>query len=263
VVDSRGAEAEQARRERVDRLVQEMARDYREGKMRPLPAPSDGWTSVPLTLALIGLEEQGQAPEVAGETRFMALKLSEALGKSPRVQVVERDILEKLLEELKLSSSELADPSTALRIGKLLSARLILTGYIMRMGDEKQVGIRITETETTAVKGALSSTIGKEAKIVDAVDPLGREILERIRLAYPVKGRIVSAEGVQVEFNIGSREGVSPGMRLMALGPKGEPLGDIEITQVTEERSTGQIVKGTGPFYPHGRVEEILPEKPR
>ena len=175
--------------------------------------------------------------------------------------MVERDILDKLLEELKLSASELADPRTALRIGRLLSARLILTGYVMRMGDEKQVGIRITETETTAVKGAVSRTMGKEAKLVDSTVPLAKEILQRIQRAYPVRGRITSAEGVHVELNIGTREGVTKGLRMMALGTKNEALGEIEITQVFEDRSTGRISKGTGPFQPRGRVEQILPEK--
>ncbi|MBW2308677.1 MAG: CHAT domain-containing protein [Deltaproteobacteria bacterium] len=259
--DTRVAEAEQPRRERIDRMVQELVRDYREGKTRPLPAPADSWVSSPLTMALIGLEQQGDAPAVAGETRFVALKLSEELGKSQRIQLVERDILDKLLEELKLSTSELADPNTALRIGRLLSARLILTGYVMRMGDEKQIGIRITETETTAVKGAVSRTMGKDAKLVDSAVPLAQEILQRIQLAYPMRGRITSAEGINVELNIGSRVGVTEGMRMMALGSKNKPLGEIEITQVTEKSSTGRITKGTGPFQPGGRVEQIMPEK--
>ena len=67
---------------------------------------------------------------------------------------------------------------------------------------------------------------------------------------------------MNVELNIGSRAGVTPGMRLMAMGAKDEPLGEIEILSVMEDASSGRISKGAGPFHPHGRVEEILPEKP-
>ena len=53
-----------------------------------------------------------------GEDEFFQLKVNGLLQESGRVQVVERELLDKLLEELKLSTTDLVDPQKALAGGK-------------------------------------------------------------------------------------------------------------------------------------------------
>jgi len=100
-----------------------------------------------------------------------------------------------------------------------------------------------------AVKG--SSGSGQEASLF----PLKSESLSYFE---PVIGRIVSVNGNKVKIDIGSRQSVKIGMRLLAfkegapflhpitrepLGKIELPVGDIEITVVAETESTG-IIKG-------------------
>jgi curli biogenesis system outer membrane secretion channel CsgG len=63
--------------------------------------------------------------EVAGE-------LTTALFDSGRYEVVDRQNLDKVLLELRLSSSSLVEPETAVKAGKLLGASAVVVGSIVR-----------------------------------------------------------------------------------------------------------------------------------
>ena len=110
------------------------------------------------------------------------------------MQVVEREVLDKLLAELQLSSSELANPETALRIGRILSARLISTGSIVKEGSEWLVNLRIIETETTSIKIAIAETL-KAKNREDVSGRLSAEIVKGFKAEYPLQGIVRSSEG--------------------------------------------------------------------
>jgi tetratricopeptide (TPR) repeat protein len=98
---------DQEQQERIDKLVAELLQLHREG--RPPPPQDDGWTSSPLTLAFLPIQVRGTVSARAGEEDFLFLRLVEALQATGRIVVVERDLLEKALTELKLSAGELVD----------------------------------------------------------------------------------------------------------------------------------------------------------
>jgi curli biogenesis system outer membrane secretion channel CsgG len=62
-----------------------------------------------LTLAFLPIQVRGTVSARAGEEDFLFLRLVEALQATGRIVVVERDLLEKALTELKLSAGELVD----------------------------------------------------------------------------------------------------------------------------------------------------------
>ena len=62
------------------------------------------------------------------------LSLTQALRASGRVTVVEREVLDKVLAELKLSATDIVNAPQALRRGKILAARLLATGSLSRFG---------------------------------------------------------------------------------------------------------------------------------
>lgn len=65
--------------------------------------------------------------------------------------VVERAELSQVMEEQKLHLSGVIDPSTAVRIGKVVGARLILVGSIEKLTDRYGVNARIVDAETSEV----------------------------------------------------------------------------------------------------------------
>jgi tetratricopeptide (TPR) repeat protein len=99
------------KQERIDQLVVELVRFHKEGKKQP--SVDDGWTSIPLTLAIFNFQLHGPLSPRAGEEEFLMLKLGEALQRTGRITIVEREILDKLLAEVYLPQvwSEVSPPS--------------------------------------------------------------------------------------------------------------------------------------------------------
>ena len=67
--------------------------------------------------------------------------------------------------QLQVSSSALGDQATALRVGKVVAARVLLGGSIVRMGEEAQVSVKVIETETTRVLATVSTIFEAGAKL--------------------------------------------------------------------------------------------------
>lgn len=174
-------EARVAKEKRIDELVATLIRNDRErqaaGEEESL-VPLDG----PPTLVFLNIKTQGIRE---AEKEYILGGITDTLQRSRRVQVVEREVLDRLLEELKLSSSELADPTAALNVGRILSAQLISTGSILKEGREWQINLRLIETETTLIKGALVEIVrtGDKAEVAER---LGEKILEKVKASYPL-----------------------------------------------------------------------------
>jgi tetratricopeptide (TPR) repeat protein len=115
-------------KKRVDKLVKELADRYRTRKKSRLKT-EDTWTSRPMVLSFVDFQEKG-LPERDGLATVLIYKITDQLNASGRVQVVERVLIERLLEELNLGSSDLADPETALNLGRVLASKLIGTGSL-------------------------------------------------------------------------------------------------------------------------------------
>jgi len=85
------------RRKKVDRLVRSLL-----GRMnQPAPPPhTDGWTSSPLTVWIMDFEVTGCGAQ-EGEDALVQARLSDLILEGSHAQVVERAVLDKVLEELK------------------------------------------------------------------------------------------------------------------------------------------------------------------
>lgn len=65
--------------------------------------------------------------------------------------VVERGELHKLLSEQKLQASGIIDSDTAVKIGKILGANVILAGSIQKLGGRYQVNARLVDAGTSEI----------------------------------------------------------------------------------------------------------------
>ncbi len=97
---------DQEKQGRINAMVKELLENMASSP--PEMSPSDGWTSVPLTLWMTDFKTQGYATQ-EGEDRLLAAGIADALIQQGRIQLVERALLDKLLKELKLGTSKLID----------------------------------------------------------------------------------------------------------------------------------------------------------
>ncbi len=245
------AEADQARRQRVDKLIDDLVESFKSGSVPP--PPGDDWTSRPVTISFMNFTSKGAPAAREGEDDFFMLQLSSLLQESGRVQIVERELLDSLLEELKLSSTDLVDRTTSLRLGRVLSARVIATGSLMRYNGDTQISIRLTDTETTMLKGAVT---GSDRNLDKLARSVAEKIVQRLNKGYPVRGLIDSLEDGQVLLNIGAAAGVQEGMQFKVLEEtssaggrtRNRPVGTITAASVDQDFSyaTAGDLEGIG-----------------
>jgi hypothetical protein len=239
---------------RVDQLIADLVTTYREGS-RPSDV-QDEWSSRPLYLFFLNLQTKGQPAPREGEDAYISELVSGNLNSSTRIRAVERGLLDRLLEELKLSSSQLADPQTALRLGKILSARILATGTLVRYKGQLQVNLRAIDTENTRVTATASGTSPFSEDPEKMLQTLAREFQGRVVSAYPIRGRVTEVQPGEWVLNVGSAMGVTPGMKLRLVEPD---MNGVELVVNEVSETTCKAVPSSDEIEVEAgwRVEEI------
>ena len=116
-----------------------------------------------------------------------------ALSNKNRFDVVARDDLEAILAELELSASDLADKSKALKVGKIVSAELVIGGTVMETSKFLQIFARVIDTETSEVM-VTSDVYGEEVNM---------EVFEYLigGLAWKIMNNFPMIEGIVLKFD--------------------------------------------------------------
>jgi len=90
---------------------------------------------------------QGKEDFDALERGIAGMMISE-LSANPAARVVERQEIQRLLEEQNLGAQNRVDPATAARIGKLVGARYTVLGTFVDFYGDFRVDVRLVNTET-------------------------------------------------------------------------------------------------------------------
>ena len=73
------------------------------------------------------------------------------LAQNPAARVVEREDIQKLVEEQNLGASGRVDPQTAAKIGKLVGARYVVLGTFIDFYGDFRVDVRLVNVETSEI----------------------------------------------------------------------------------------------------------------
>ena len=100
--------------------------------------------------------------------RFIAEELSIALaGDAKDFEVIDRSSIRVILQEHKLASEGLIDPTTARKLGQIAGVDTLITGTITPLGDSVHVGLKALNTETARVLAGFSVEIPRTRAIND------------------------------------------------------------------------------------------------
>ena len=129
----------------------------------------------------------------------MADMLTTALVKSGKFMVIERQQLQKIMEEQKLGMSGAVTPQSAAQVGKLLGVELMVTGSVNEFGEK-----------SSKVGGSVGSSVSKG---MFGLNRLGVETKTArvgldVRLVNTTTGEIVAADGIAEDE---SKKGVDVG----------------------------------------------------
>lgn len=135
-------------------------------------APSVARAATKPTVAILYFDYQGKDDQMGLLKKGLAQMLISDLSGSEAYQIVERDRLQEILDELKLGRSKSIDKKTAAKVGKLLGARyMVLGGYFDVMG-MLRIDARVVEVETGKIiksvgtNGAPDTFMDLEQKLV-------------------------------------------------------------------------------------------------
>ncbi len=105
------------------------------------------------TVAVLPFEVRTRAGAQSADGKSIAELLGIALLEKGCVDLVERAELDKALDELQLSAIGLTDKSSQLKLGKLVGAKIIITGSMFNSGGKNYLVAKIIGTETSRVMG--------------------------------------------------------------------------------------------------------------
>ena len=104
------------------------------------------------TVAVMPFTFTGADTTIQPLGRGLAQLLVTDLAKSRQVRVLERERMQAIVDELKLSDAARADPSTALRSGRLLRAARVVHGAVAGLpGNQLSVNASVVDVTTAAV----------------------------------------------------------------------------------------------------------------
>jgi hypothetical protein len=170
--------------------------------------------------------------------------------------MIERNKLDLILNEQKLSRTELIDKGTALRLGKLVAAETIITGSIIETRTGFEIVGRMIDTETSEILD--TEDVYDERKDLQAQRGLAEGMAIKFHREFPLIGGVVIQQKGEYIFTDLGGDQIKPQRRLLVyreepikhpvtgkvLGTDNEIVGCAKVTQVLEEMSKAELVKG-------------------
>ena len=184
-----------------------------------------------------------------------------------RFRVVERTKLDLILQEQKLSRTQLVDRSTALKLGKLVAAGSVITGSMIETRKGIEIVARMIDTETAEI--VETEDVYDESKDLMALRNLAEGMAIKFHLDFPLlDGLIVQQKGKFIFTDLG-KEKIKVQRRLIVyreepikhpvtgkvLGADNVIIGRARVTQVMPDLSKAEIsTDGKIPVKPMDKV---------
>lgn len=192
------------------------------------------------------------------QTNLLTDKLTSALAQTRKFRIVERQRIDNLLREFKLSEQGFAAKEAAVKAGEMVGADYMLTGSINALGASSRTeavpytnetvttmsgrvaaDMRIVDSRTGEIVAAWraesshakSGAVDREAFLDSLQQDLARKLVEKILEAvYPVKVAEIQPDGV-VYLNRGEGGGLRAGDNLDVFQP-GKVIVDPDTREV-------------------------------
>lgn len=207
-----------------------------------------------MSLAILPFDKKGSASALDG---IIYEKLLDSFMKQGRFNLVERQQLDMVLNELQFSASGLVDPKQALQIGKLLTAQTLLAGKVFETDAGIEIVARLIDTETSIV--ITSNDVYDRDKSLRALDRLLKRLAFKFKRDFPLlEGIILEVNGDKVLVDLGSEKNLLPHTRLLsfqegkeirhplsgkALGSETDILAELKVQQVQKNSSSAYIIR--------------------
>ncbi|MFH1028394.1 MAG: FlgO family outer membrane protein [Pseudomonadota bacterium] len=187
-------------------------------------------------VAVVDFQENG-AFEVKDVGKIVAEWFTTALVNTGRFDVIERRLLQQILEEQKMGVTGLIDPRSASRLGKLLGVKTVVSGTVQSYEGISEINVRLLNVETGSIITAESFKGGSTSSLNKLVNEAAAKIIRH----FPLQGYVVKRSGTKVTVDLGGNAGVRTGMQFKVY-TEGAPLKHPKTGEVL---SVETVEKGT------------------
>ncbi|MBF0551904.1 MAG: hypothetical protein HQK60_15385 [Deltaproteobacteria bacterium] len=212
-----------------------------------------------MPLAVLPFEIRGEQHLLAGVVYDV---LSTSLVDQQRFNLVARGPeLLNILQEHKLSKTELADKDHAVKAGKLIGAEAVMTGVANETPNSIEIFCRVIDTETSRILSA--TDVFDQDKSPQRLKYLLDGLSLKFAQALPVtEGKVIMVKEKEVMVNIGAESSVKEEMRIIIfrpgkvikdpdsgaiLGADNKEIGRTRVTQVMDKFSKSQWISKESP----------------
>jgi hypothetical protein len=219
----------------------------------------DDWR---MSVAVQDFQDQQSDPAMVSPLNYLRDSVESLLLDRKRFEVVNRDRLLELLQELKLGTSELAHPDFALRMGKLRPADLFVWAAAYPREDEGiELRAKVVSVETGQYLDYYDVFVA-DRNDADELESKADEIAHWLEVIFPrVTGSVVLAsKGVITNF--GQEDGVRQGMYVVVVFEEATDLRDPDTDEVLDEKvyeavGRGQIVRVKAKTSETEQIEKV------
>ncbi len=210
-----------------------------------------------IKVAVVDFQENGTF-DVKDVGKIVAEWFTTALVSTGRFDVIERRLLQQLLEEQKMGMTGLIDPRSASRLGKVLGVKTVVSGTVQSYDGIYEINVRLLNVETGSIITAERFRGGSTSSLNRLVNDSAAKIIKH----FPLHGYIVKrTEGTAI-IDLGREAGARAGMQFkvytegaLLKHPKtGEVLsvemldkGVIKISSFMDKTADAVIVSETCP----------------
>ncbi|MCP4349410.1 MAG: CHAT domain-containing protein [Desulfobacterales bacterium] len=160
--------------------------------------PSDGWTSAPLFMAM-NYDSQISFSHSAKENLIAHTIQSRIIKKYPRIRILHRKSLDKILEELIREKPEKLE----LQIPQII---LFLETDISE--SRSHVLMQLVSKKTGEVVDVFIETIDNREPVLAQGKKISENLVSKLAILYPLRGLISEVAGKEITLNIGNEQGV-------------------------------------------------------
>jgi TolB-like protein len=173
-----------------------------------------------------------------------------------RFQVLERNKLDIILREQKLSRTNLFDEKTALKVGRLVAAQCLVAGSIIQSRLGFEIIARMIDTETSDILAVVD--VYDEVTKIGSLRSLSKGLAIKLHREFPlIDGLVIQKKDNSIFSNIGTGK-IKIHRRLIVfreepikhpvtgkwLGSDNVILGRAQVIQVMPELSKADILDG-------------------
>ncbi|MCP4691790.1 MAG: hypothetical protein GY859_27340, partial [Desulfobacterales bacterium] len=206
-----------------------------------------------MSLAVFPFERKG---EISAASLAFQDNLTDALVNRNRFRMVERDRLDLILSEQKLSRTRLIDRKAALALGRLAAAGAVAAGSIIETRTGVEIVGRVIDAETSEILAV--EDVYDEARDLPALRALAQGMAVKFHRAFPLlDGVVVQRKGAVIITDLG-KDKIKLNRRLIIyretpvmhpatgkpLGVDSEILGRARVTQASPGMSKAEFLNG-------------------